>query len=233
MIISPLLRKIRFHWFRRSSAAFVNSLRDKGIDIGNGTFFQDPKYTEIDTTRPSLVTIGSNCFFNKYFELHTHDWVSHVFLHSGRELINSSGRVTIGNNVAFGRHVIILKDVTIGDNCFIGANSVVSHSIPSNSIAVGSPAKVIMSLDEYYEKRLAIREEEAFDYARSIKKRFNRKPLPEEFKEEFPLFVSGSQVYDYPMIPIRFQLGPSYQRYIESHKAKYSNFDEFLKAAGV
>lgn len=233
MILRALINKIQDYWVRRSSASFVNSLRRKGIEIGEGTYFQDPRYTEIDDTRPSLVSIGANCFFNKYFELHTHDWVSHVFIHSGRDMINSSGRIVIGNNVAFGRHVMILKGVTIGDNCFIGANSVVSHSIPGNSVAVGCPAKVIMSLDEYYKKRLSAREEEAFDYARSIVERYGRMPVPEEFKEEFPLFVSGSQIDEYPMIPIRFQLGPSYERYKREHKAKYASFDEFLKAAGI
>ena len=35
------------------------------------------------------------------------------------------------------------------------------------------------------------------------------------------------------MLPIREQLGPVYKTYVESHKAKYKNFDDFLAAAGI
>ena len=35
------------------------------------------------------------------------------------------------------------------------------------------------------------------------------------------------------MLPIKFQLGPYYNKYIAEHKAKYKNFDDFLKAAGI
>ena len=108
---------------------------------------------------------------NQHFTLLTHDWVTKVFLGTGRQFINSSGRVTIGDNVSFGQHVTVLKGVTIGDNCFIGAGSiilpnvtignkviigagsVVTHSIPDNSVAVGNPAKVICTYDDYQHKR--------------------------------------------------------------------------------
>lgn len=232
-MIRRVISKIKELRIRRSSSSYADYLRKCGITVGEGTYFQDPKYTEIDTTRPSLVTIGKNCFFNKYVEFHTHDWVSHVFLHSGREMINSSGPISIGDNVAFGRHVTVLKNVTIGDNCFIAAHSLVTKSIPANSVAAGIPAKVIMTLEEYYQKRLAVREEEAFAYARSIIDRFERIPAPADFREEFPLFVSGDEVDSYPEIPIKFQLGPSYERYVREHKAKYDSLQSFLKAAGI
>ena len=49
----------------------------------------------------------------------------------------------IGNNVNIGANVCIVGDIIIGDNVTIGAGSVVTKSIPSNSIAVGNPARVI------------------------------------------------------------------------------------------
>ena len=51
--------------------------------------------------------------------------------------------VTIGNNVWIGGNVSILPGVTIGENCVIGAGSVVTKSIPNNKVAVGNPCKVI------------------------------------------------------------------------------------------
>lgn len=59
-----------------------------------------------------------------------------------RELI-SKGPVIIGNNVWIGRNVTIMSGVTVGDGAVIGANAVVTHDVPSYSIAVGCPAKVI------------------------------------------------------------------------------------------
>ncbi len=51
--------------------------------------------------------------------------------------------VTIGSNVWIGGSSVILPGVIIGDNVTIGAGSVVTKSIPSNSVAVGNPCRVI------------------------------------------------------------------------------------------
>lgn len=60
--------------------------------------------------------------------------------------LESDGPVIIEDNVWIGDKVTILPNVTIGKNSIIGANSVVTKNIPSNSVAVGIPAKVIKSL---------------------------------------------------------------------------------------
>lgn len=56
--------------------------------------------------------------------------------------------ITVGNNVWIGAQVCVLPGVTIGDNCVIGAGSVVTKSIPANSLAVGNPCRVIRQLEE-------------------------------------------------------------------------------------
>jgi lipopolysaccharide O-acetyltransferase len=55
--------------------------------------------------------------------------------------------VHIGNNVWLGENVCVLKGVHIGDNSIIGASSVVTKSIPANSIAIGTPARVVKQYD--------------------------------------------------------------------------------------
>lgn len=45
-----------------------------------------------------------------------------------------------------------MPGVSIGNNCIIGCGAIVTKSIPDNSVAVGVPAKVIETVDEYYEK---------------------------------------------------------------------------------
>lgn len=59
------------------------------------------------------------------------------------------GRIKIGNNVHIGWNTIIMPNVTIGDNVVIGCGAIITHDIPSNSIAVGVPAKVIKTIDKY------------------------------------------------------------------------------------
>lgn len=66
--------------------------------------------------------------------------------------ILESQEVKIGKNVWIGEFVSILPGVTIGDGAIIGAMSVVTKDIPANSIAIGSPAKVIKVYDEKLKK---------------------------------------------------------------------------------
>lgn len=58
--------------------------------------------------------------------------------------------VVLNGNVFFGNNCIILPGVTIGDNVVIGAGSVVTKDIPSNTVAAGVPARVIKTIEEYY-----------------------------------------------------------------------------------
>jgi acetyltransferase-like isoleucine patch superfamily enzyme len=59
--------------------------------------------------------------------------------------------IKIGNNVWIGSDAVILPNINIGDNVVIGAGSIVVKDIPSNSIAVGNPCKVIKIKEEYIE----------------------------------------------------------------------------------
>ena len=56
--------------------------------------------------------------------------------------------VTIGSNIWFGANVVVCSGVTIGDNCVIGAGSVVTRDIPANSFAAGVPCRVIRAITQ-------------------------------------------------------------------------------------
>lgn len=228
-----LIKKIKRFYAKRSSEAYVEYLRSIGIQIGEGTVIPHPRKIDIDNTRPSLITIGNNVRLNAYMTIMAHDGAAKVFRSCFGDWVNSSGHITIGNNVYFGRYTTVLKGVTIGDNCIIGFGSTVMKDIPSNSVAVGTPAKVICSLEDYYKKRKQKGEAEALEYMASIKNRFGRNPRIEDCVEEFMYFVNGDDVEKYPQLPIRSQLGVAYDIWCKKHKAPYANFEDFLKAAGI
>lgn len=56
--------------------------------------------------------------------------------------------VSVGNNVWIGAGVQVMPGVTIGNNVVIGGGSVVVKDIPSNSVAVGNPCKVIRPITD-------------------------------------------------------------------------------------
>lgn len=95
------------------------------------------------------IVIGDNCGMGPGVQIYT---VGHP-VNARERLMNASkfwvavtAPVTIGNNVWIGGGSIILPGVTIGDNVTIGAGSVVTKSIPSDSLAVGNPARVVRKL---------------------------------------------------------------------------------------
>ena len=56
--------------------------------------------------------------------------------------------VTIGSDCWFGANVVVCPGVTIGEGCVIGAGSVVTRDIPARSFAAGVPARVIRPITE-------------------------------------------------------------------------------------
>ena len=118
------------------------------IRVGGGTVGEnvDILSSNIDMGEPYLLSIGSNVTITGVRIL-THDASTY------KELgYTKVGRVTIGDNVFVGFGSIILPDTKIGNKVIIGAGSVVAKDIPDNSVAAGSPCKVICTYDEYMQK---------------------------------------------------------------------------------
>ncbi|MDP8910139.1 MAG: acyltransferase [Chloroflexota bacterium] len=119
------------------------SRRESLIEVGAGTEFNNNLTIK---SEGAGIRIGRDGLFGaniEIFDSNFHD------LHPARR---RSGRqrmapVEIGDNVFVGMGVKILKGVTIGADCVIGAGAVVSSSIPPGVVAAGNPARVIRELD--------------------------------------------------------------------------------------
>lgn len=102
-------------------------------------------------TEPWLITIGKNVHITDGVKFITHDGGTLLYRNQIPDL-EITKPITVGNNVYFGNNVIVLPGVNIGNNVVIGAGAIVSQDIPDNSLAVGVPARVIKTADEYLEK---------------------------------------------------------------------------------
>lgn len=119
-----------------------------GVNIGKNPHFYGPTSWG---TEPWLITIGDNVHITGNCKFINHDGGTLIFRDQIPDL-EISKPIVIGNNVYIGEETMILPGAHIGNNCVIGARSVVTKDIPNNSVAVGVPARVIKSADEYLEK---------------------------------------------------------------------------------
>ena len=110
---------------------------------------------------PQLIKIHNNVNMAAGIKFITHDvsdnMINNYLKENGIEdrLKEKIGCIEIMDNVFVGAYSKILYDVRIGENCIIGAGSLVVKDIPPNSIAAGVPCRVIGRFDEFVKKRLA------------------------------------------------------------------------------
>lgn len=133
---------------RLRSEISTEDLIKLGLTVGKN--FSRQEKTLIDQSHCWLITIGDDVTLAPRVHILAHDASTKKALGYTR-----IGTVNIGNNVFIGASSTILPGVSIGNNVIIGACSVVSKDIPSNSVAVGNPAKVISTYEDYIEKKKA------------------------------------------------------------------------------
>ena len=130
----------------KSEGAFVNPpfYCDYGFNIEVGkNLFCNYNCTIIDVGK---VVIGDNCQIAPNVAIYT---AGHPVHPAARNTTYEYGiDITIGNNVWIGGNTVILPGVHIGDNVVIGAGSVVTKDIPSWYIAAGNPCKLIRKITE-------------------------------------------------------------------------------------
>ena len=150
-------------------------LKQMFAEIGEGCYIEPPLHANWGGKHCHL---GKNVYFNFNVSLvdDTHIYVGDYSKFGPNVVIATAGHpilpalrekayqynapVKIGKCVWLGAGVIVLPGVEIGDNCVIGAGSVVTKNIPANCVAVGNPCKVLREINdhdkEYYFKQKKI-----------------------------------------------------------------------------
>ncbi len=231
-MIKSIIRKIMYG-HKATSASFTTYLRKIGCEVGDGTNFYAPNKCTIDITRPWLIKIGKNVQITEEVTLLTHGYDWSVIKGLKGEILGSSGKVTIGDNVFIGVRSTILKGVTIGNNVIIGANSLVNKDIPDNVVVAGNPARVIMTVDEYYKKRQKFQLAEATECCIEYYKQYNEWPNKKVMREFIWLFEDRNTNIDNDEVFSEIgKLVGNYEytkeKFYKSN-GKFRNYNEFIE----
>lgn len=229
--------KLRFKIYNKffpnliTSELYINYLKNTGVHIGEGTVIFNPSSVTIDNSRPLLVHIGKYCKITQGVIVLGHDYSRSVLRRVYGEVIGEAKKTFIGNNVFIGINSIVLMGTEIGDNCIIGAGSVCTGNYPSNSVIAGNPAKVILSLDDYYKKRINSYVSEAKTYAKYFYEVHKVKPTIQDMGAFFPLYLERNKD-SLKQNNINTQLSGDNENeiinFFLNSKPVYRNYEDFL-----
>lgn len=153
-------------------------LKEMFAEIGEGCYIEPPLHANWAGRH---VHFGKNVYANFNLTLvdDTHIYVGDYTMLGPNVVIATAGHpidpalridvcqynlpIHIGKNCWLGAGVIVMPGVTIGDNTVIGAGSVVTHDIPANVVAFGTPCKVVRDIGEH--DRIYYHKDKKIDYS--------------------------------------------------------------------
>lgn len=222
---------------RADSDSYIKYLRNLGVEIGDDTIIYVPQKTEIDIQNPWMIKIGDNVKITQGVVILTHDYSWSVLKRNPRkekqgQILGAIGPVTIGNNVFIGINSVITRNVTIGDNIIIGTGSIVTKDCLEPGVYAGNPAKKIMSLDAFCEKREKAQLSEAKELAVRYFEKYKKLPPKEIFREYFMLFEDEDSVRESKLFSSYLELCQNYDesiRFMKINKRRFESYEAFLK----
>lgn len=216
---------------KSSSDEYIRFLRKKGVTIGEDVTIYSPTNTLIDLQYPWMIKIGNHVRITHGVIILTHDYAWSVLkrfsdknIREGK-ILGASGHVIIGNNVFIGMNSIITRNVTIG------VGSIVTKDCESGYVYAGNPAKKIMTVQEYYLKRENAQLEEASHLARMYYEKYGKYPSKNIFHEYFMLFESDETVMNEKDFVDKMKLCGNFQKsidYMKKNKRDFKNFEVFI-----
>lgn len=135
--------------YRRLFWTLEKQARHAGVTIGSDNFIASQFWMG---TEAYLITIGSHCQITNGVQIFTHGGGG-VLRHKYPRF-DCFGKVVIGNYVYLGGNSLVMPGVTISDNVLVAAGSVVTKSIPPNVVVAGNPARIICTIDEYFQRNM-------------------------------------------------------------------------------
>lgn len=138
----------------------LDYLIENGLKIGKECYIWSEN--GIDALFPFLIEIGDFVTISTNVTILAHDNSTYK-----QNLHTKIGGVWIGNHVFIGSGTTILPNVRVGNNVIVGANSLVSKSLPSDGVYAGNPVRYICSIEDYKQKHLqGLNTHPVFEYER-------------------------------------------------------------------
>lgn len=195
------------------SDSYIDYLKNLGVKIGKGVEIYRPFNTTIDIQNPHMLRIGNNVQMTGPVTILTHDYSWSVIKAVYGEIL--------GNQ----------QETVIGDNVIIGANAVASGNVDSNSVYAGNPARKIMSLEEFKNKRMKSQLDEAVKYVLSYEERFGKYPEESKLDEYFFLFKQNGHDL-IPEFERKMNLMGNYDmslKALENNSSLFNNYSELIE----
>ena len=195
------------------SDSYIDYLKNLGVKIGKGVEIYRPFNTTIDIQNPHMLRIGNNVQRTGPVTILTHDYSWSVIKAVYGEIL--------GNQ----------QETVIGDNVIIGANAVASGNVDSNSVYAGNPARKIMSLEEFKNKRMKSQLDEAVKYVLSYEERFGKYPEESKLDEYFFLFKQNGHDL-IPEFERKMNLMGNYDmslKALENNSSLFNNYSELIE----
>lgn len=215
-----------------NSTVYVNYLRSRGAKIGENTRFISPKLMGFDENRAEYIQIGNNCCITKSTIL-AHDYSWYTFKDAYNDILpDCGGKVVIGNNCFIGYESIVLKNTVIGDNVIIAAGAVVKGNVPSNTVWGGVPARQICTLDDLYKKKMSMRIEDAF-YRYDVVNQMHKPSIGDMGMFALLFLKRTEENYNTYISPIEFNgicNAPDIRDFFFNTVPTFDGFEEFVNA---
>jgi acetyltransferase-like isoleucine patch superfamily enzyme len=126
----------------------VPHARRKGVTVGKRCRI----YIRSFGSEPFLISIGNDVTITSGVRIITHDGSTCLVRDANGRRYQHFAAVTIGDNVFIGVNSVILPGITIGSNVVVGAGSVVTRDIPDGSVFAGNPARLITGFEAFCER---------------------------------------------------------------------------------
>lgn len=223
--------KIAFFGYRATSKSYIKHLSKIGVKVGCDVVLFRPMNTTIDTQNPHLLKIGNHVMITGPVTILTHDYSWCVLKRKYGEILGNQKETIIEDNIFIGWGTTILAGSHIGSNSIIGAGSVVSGILEGNAVYAGNPARKIMSMDDYYEKRKKNQLNEAKNYVNCYIDRFGGTPSIEKLDEYFYLFFDPKNMQQRKIFKFKLNLMQNYnESVIAAMKSgrEFQSYKEFI-----
>lgn len=223
--------KVSLLGYRATSASYIEHLKRIGVKVGDDVVLFRPMNTTIDTQNPHLLKIGNHVMITGPVTILTHDYSWSVLKRKYGEILGNQQETVLEDNIFIGWGATILAGSHIGPNSIIGAGSIVSGNLEGNAVYAGNPARKIMSIEDYYEKRKKKQLSEAVNYVKCYKERFGCNPPIQKLDEYFYLFFDPADEKQRNIFDFKLNLIGNYDESLRAAigGAMFKSYEEFIE----